>query len=186
MSLQDELVRMGAPGTVQDINDPVWPSMPVTPDETVIPVDLEHGHELRTIRGPLDLLQHVEEEIADVFEHHSEHDEEQRFLKQAAKVLAVANVLANSWRGVTFSIAACTRIVPKRDDRMRVLVTNTSAAVVTLSHESVNPGSPGVITLAAGATREFKTAGEIWVSPNVLGTAQTVDIQDEYGVPLWQ
>lgn len=187
MSLQDELVRMNAPGTVQDVNDPVWPSEPVEPVANAVPIDTEPGHEIRTIHGPLDLLQHVEEETLALFGHDSGRDEDQRFVKQPSKVLPVADVLADSWRGVTYTVqAGCIRIVPKRDDRMRVLVTNTSAGILVLSHESINVGSPGGISLAAGLTREFRTKGEIWVSPAVVGTPQTCDVQDEYGVPEWQ
>ena len=183
MSLQDELIQAGAPGTGQDIDDPIWPSEPVAAPATA--EQLEHGHEIRTIHGPLDLLQHVEEEAIAFFEGHTEHDLEKRFLKQPRMVLPIATALSDNWRGVTWTVVQSTRIVERRDDRMRVVITNTSAAVMLLSADSLNPGSPGAITIAAGASKVFLTKDEIWATPNVIGTAQTVDTQDEYGIPEW-
>lgn len=191
MSFQDDLIKMHAPGTMQDINDPIWPSEPVE-----APGYMEHvGEEMevRTIHGPLDLLQRVESEVFDMANHSTRADLAKEFTKQYRPSLPVAMLPSENWAARTYQVDRVdVEIAPIRSDRLRVVVRNVSANPILLSHNTI--ASPtgsvypptGVITLAANSEREFRTRGKIYAHPNVIGTPQQVDVQDEFGVIEWE
>lgn len=182
----------------QDVNDPIWPSEPVNPD--VGPAREQDG--IRTLHGALDLLQHVEEDLLSWIENSTEVGPGHRPPRKRDKPHIIDTVAraAKSWRGVTWnvgtSLSGGIKIVEERDDRIRVVITNWGPGILYLSHESGSgTAEPQINTIqipppgtgAAGSIlsnfRELRSKGEIWAFPATPGTPQTVDVQDEYGLP---
>ena len=173
--------------TGQDPNDPVWADSDFEP--AGYPRVGHEGHAVRTISGALDTLGHVVDELTEWVERESPEGPAHRRPRDKAKPMAIPTVRvpSESWRANTYDVGTGIagiqgiRIVVRREDRTRVVVTNSSAAVVKLAADSTSGGSQNVITLAAGTSREFYTKDEIWAYPNTPGTAQLIDVQDEYG-----
>ena len=187
---EDEFDRVSVD---QDVTDPVWPSAPVEPDVQQVDIqnpDPEGRTEIRLLDGVLDFVDDIVEEVFDVT------PEPKPSGNGRGPVLDVQNRAATSWRGTTFSVDSPggIKVVTERDDRTRVVVTNWSTGIVYLGPATGGgPGMPNCVQLAAYApatptsmnSREFRTADEIWAYPAVAGTAQLIDVQDEYGAPEW-
>jgi hypothetical protein len=177
--------------TAQDVQDPVWASE--LPDPA-----FDHpkrGHPgVRTIHdSKLDLLQEVVDEVGEWVEregHKLPHKPDH------PAIIDTRPWPAFSWHGSTFSIDEEKRIVTKRPDRFRVVITNWGPGILYLSAETANrnaaspafvqvppPGGGAAGTGVSQNSRQFFTQGEIWASPAIAGTAQVVDVQDEYGIP---
>lgn len=173
----------------QDVNDPIWPSEPIEAGVQHV----GHGHELRTLAGPLDLLQHVVEEVRE-WEHGQGHMPHRKPDKPL--ILPMFSRASKSLRLVTFDIGTGkgpngTLVVEPRDDRLRVIVTNWGPGNAYVSHDSTNgnntaiipPPGPDASKTGQSNSRTFYSCAAIWAFPAVAGTAQLIDIQDEYGLP---
>lgn len=167
----------------QDPNDPVWPS---EQDQGMVR-DVGHETTVRGNHGGLDLLQKVAEEVDDWVERETTHGPAHHRTRgpDRGPALPTFAQCSKSWRGVTFAVDKMEKIVVARDDRSRVVITNNDVTnPVYLAHETTGSGTPlNAVPLRALASRELRTRGEVWCFPFVAGTAQSVDVQDEYGYP---
>lgn len=168
----------------------VWPSAPVEPDVQQVDVmnpDPEGRTEVRLLDGVLDFVDDIVEDFFDTRTTETPLDRAQKST-HAAKVLDVAERAATSWRAGQFNVSAQggTKIVSERDDRRRVVVTNWGPGICYLSHEkgALITGT-NVVQIPVNGSRTFNHADEIWAYPAVVGTTQSVDVQDEYGTPEW-
>jgi hypothetical protein len=181
-----------------DPEDPIQPSEDFNPavadPENSDPGPGEHG--MINMHGLRDFLTHVVEELEDWVERETEHGVGHQFPRKHDKptVIDVRPRPSASWRGVTYNVDRELQIVVARDDRLRVIITNYGPGDLYVSHDTQSLGTnpaPNVIRIpapgAAGANtgqrcwREFYTKKDIWAFPAVVGTAQAVDVQDEYG-----
>lgn len=176
------------------VNDPIWATS--GPEITSDVRDPSNMHELgehspiRTLSDGLDFLQGVKDDIDHFVEHEIEQAKGHRHptIMQDECPIPIRQTLAASWRAVTFNIDGSQgpiRIVERRPDRYRVVITNWSNAILYLSADSAALSGPpriNQIQVPPNSSREFKHRDEIWAAPAVSGTGQIVDVQDEYGV----
>ena len=181
---------------MQDVDEPIWTD--TLPDR---PTDIPHDDRkqatpgLMTSSGLEDFLQLVKEDLRDWLD-----DEVGTKLKQRGPrptIIATHTYAAKSWRANTYNVDRALRLVTKRSDRSRVVVTNWGPGVLYLAaatDSNATQPSPNMIQVAppgigvpgittASNSREFRTQDEIWAFPATIGTSQVVDVQDEYGEP---
>ena len=183
----------------QDVNDPVWESE--VPAITGIVDDSRSMHELgsaepvRTISNGLDFMHGLVEDIQEWIERETEHGAGHNYPRSRRQPdpIAVWEHRASSWRGVTFNtdnFEGSFRIAEKRPDRVRVIIVNWGPGILYLSADSagltsqprVNCVQVPISTATLWAPRIFEHRDEIWAIGAVSGTAQVVDVQDEYGM----
>lgn len=175
----------------QHVEDPIWPSQLAEPPAVEVQT---HGHPgIDTIHGFADMLQRVEEKVNDWI---GREDSPERWPRRHDKPMIIATFMpaSKSWRGVTFNVDREQKIVTARPDRTRVRITNWGPGILYLAHDTQSGGNPQPNSIQVPAPsagsfntqlnyRDFYTAGDVWAFPNTVGTAQVVDVQDEYGVP---
>lgn len=190
-----------------DVNDPIWAS------ETVAPPGItQHSHGdtrhsmdgVRTIHGPLDMLQEVVEEAADAWVGRDTQEgpgHKPPRTPDKAMVIPVVHRAAKSGRANTYDVGKESgnvgngvRILTQRDDRIRAIVTNYGPGTLYLAFRTdasgLNPEpnmmqipDPAVAKTGQSCSREIRVAAECWAFPAVVGTSQLCDVQDEYGYP---
>lgn len=188
-----------------DVNDPIWAS------ETITPPAIGHSHGdtrhsmdgVRTIHGPLDLLQEVVEETDQWISRETQEGPGHKPARTPDKaiIIPVINRAAKSGRANTYDVGKESgnvgngvKILTARPDRIRAVVTNYGPGVLYLAFRTdatgVNPEpnmmqipDPATAKTGQSCSREIRTGAELWAFPNTVGTSQLCDVQDEYGYP---
>lgn len=186
----------------QDPGEPVWESVML--DYASDPNDDRNMHDLnsfepvRSASGALDYGHAVRDENADPngWMQHVEHGQPPRFVGQSLNSPAINVKVAacNDFRVTTFSVdnAVVTgdggrKMVMARKDRKRVVITNLDAAAnLFYSHQPINPPTAPLTyvvnggMIKAGTSRELQCWGDIYLAPAVGGTAQLVEVYEEF------
>lgn len=172
----------------QDVNDPVWPSEPLDYGSSQQAGRHGHAHEgVRTVSGLIDLMTDVRDELHEWIERESDGPGHRPHRKHDKPITVATYVrAAKSCRCNSFNIDQGKRILERRADRTRAVITNWSSGIVYLTHQSDAAAAlpeSNMVQVAPNASRTFYMTGELWAYPAVNGTAQLIDVQDEYGRP---
>lgn len=179
----------------QDVNDPIWES--TLPDPASDPEDPSNMHELgyaeeiRTSSGRLD-LGHLVNDFEDWVsqETHADQGHAPIRTRTPEHIIGTHVLAANKMRATTYAVGGTNlenrvRIGAKRPERQRLLISNPSAGILYVSHDTNSaPSGPNVFPIAAnGGTLELRTSAEVWAIAAVPGTTQIFGVIEEFFEP---